>query len=49
VGGHDDLAALAFLGALVLAILVGLPAMATVGGWLFACREPAAIARAALA
>lgn len=39
--GHPPVVAL-------LAILVGLPAMATVGGWLFAGREPAAIARAAL-
>ncbi|HJP77259.1 MAG TPA: FtsX-like permease family protein [Pseudonocardiaceae bacterium] len=39
--GHPPVLAL-------LAILVGLPAMATVGGWLFAGREPDAIARAAL-
>jgi putative ABC transport system permease protein len=32
----------------LLTILLGLPAVATIGGWLFAGREPAAIARAAL-
>ncbi len=32
----------------LLAILLGLPVVATIGGWLFAGREPAAIARAAL-